>query len=307
MGYTVGTTRTGGKSMAGNDDNVMRRTVKDSVFCDLFSRPRYALQLYRALHPEDTSVSEASIEIVTQQCVVATHQYNDLGLTVGDSLLVLVEAQSTWSTNIAARALMYAADTLRAWVYEHEVDLYRTSAVTLPRPELYVVYTGKRTTIPATVTLDSCFGSGADINATVHVLRDNADGIIGEYVEFAHTIDRWRAKRGRTRESILRAIRECVDRNVLAEYLAERESEVVDIMMMLYDAEEVMRIHMKDAVRTAEAAGRAEGRAEGAAIAERNFASLVSALLAAGRTDDAARAAADAQARAQLYAELGIA
>ncbi len=39
------------------DDHVNRST-KDSIFCDLFSRPEYCLQLYKVLHPEDQDVSE---------------------------------------------------------------------------------------------------------------------------------------------------------------------------------------------------------------------------------------------------------
>ena len=51
-------------------------------------------------------------------------------------------------------------------------------------------------------------------------------------------------------------IRICKDKNVLREYLEGKESEVVDIMMQLYDHEEIMRVHdigvAKDAaIRTA--------------------------------------------------------
>ena len=34
------------------DDNV-NRNAKDSIFCDLFGRPEYCLQLYKVLHPEE--------------------------------------------------------------------------------------------------------------------------------------------------------------------------------------------------------------------------------------------------------------
>ena len=33
-----------------------KHTVKDSVFTHLFGDPRYTLELYKALHPEDTAV-----------------------------------------------------------------------------------------------------------------------------------------------------------------------------------------------------------------------------------------------------------
>ena len=31
----------------------LKRTVKDSVFTDLFAQKKYLIQLYRSLHPED--------------------------------------------------------------------------------------------------------------------------------------------------------------------------------------------------------------------------------------------------------------
>ena len=48
-----------------------------------------------------------------------------------------------------------------------------------------------------------------------------------------------------TQKSILEAIRICKDRNVLREYLESREKEVVDIMMVLYDNEEIMRSYLE--------------------------------------------------------------
>ncbi|MCM1122023.1 MAG: hypothetical protein NC416_05520, partial [Eubacterium sp.] len=44
----------------------------------------------------------------------------------------------------------------------------------------------------------------------------------------------------RNEKAITETIRICKDRNVLREYLEDREKEVVSIMMSLYDEEEVM-------------------------------------------------------------------
>lgn len=40
----------------------VKGTVKDSVFRDLFGNRKYALQLYQALHPEDTALSGPYME-----------------------------------------------------------------------------------------------------------------------------------------------------------------------------------------------------------------------------------------------------
>ena len=46
----------------------------------------------------------------------------------------------------------------------------------------------------------------------------------------------------------MEAIRICKDRSVLSEYLSSKESEVVDIMMVLYDEEEIMRSYVESEV-----------------------------------------------------------
>ena len=92
-------------------DHYMKQTVKASVFEDLFSNKEYLLQLYQALHPEDTTVLESDLEYVTLQQVMANNPYNDLGFKVGSRLMILVEAQSTWTENIIVRCIMYLAQT----------------------------------------------------------------------------------------------------------------------------------------------------------------------------------------------------
>lgn len=50
----------------------------------------------------------------------------------------------------------------------------------------------------------------------------------------------------------MEAIRICKDRNVLSEYLSSKESEVVSIMMVLYDGEEIMRSYVESERHDAE-------------------------------------------------------
>ena len=50
---------------------------------------------------------------------------------------------------------------------------------------------------------------------------------------------------GRTREAVMETIRICKDRNVLAEFLSEREKEVVDIMMTLFNEEYILKTYVE--------------------------------------------------------------
>ena len=80
----------------------MKRNVKDSVFTYLFRQPEYTRQLYLSLHPEDSSVQEDDLQIVTLENILSNGQYNDLGMLVRKSLIVLVEAQSTFTANVCS-------------------------------------------------------------------------------------------------------------------------------------------------------------------------------------------------------------
>ncbi len=49
-----------------------------------------------------------------------------------------------------------------------------------------------------------------------------------------------------TQKAVKETIRICKNRNVLKEYLLDREKEVVSIMMSLFDDEQIMRTYAKD-------------------------------------------------------------
>ena len=129
-----------------------RRTGKDTVFTHLFSEPKYRFQLFQALHPEMTDITADDIIPLTITNVLLDKPYNDLGLLAGDRLLILVEAQSTWSVNILIRFLMYVARTYLDLINVRKLNLYGTKALPLPEPELYVIYTGERRDRPGEIS-----------------------------------------------------------------------------------------------------------------------------------------------------------
>ena len=233
---------------------VMKRTIKDSVFGDLFGDIRYLIKLYRALHPEDTETTEEDIADVTIKNVLTNGQYNDLAFRIKDKLLLLLEAQSTWSSNIIIRILMYLMQTYSEYCTVNGLDLYSSTKVKLPKPELYVIFTGEKKTHPEYITLKDEFFDGQDIavDATVKVIYDGKPGdIISQYVAFTKVCNDHMKKYGRTRKAVEEAIRICIDKDVLADYLKEREVEVMDIMTTLFDEEEVMRRYINNTVNEA--------------------------------------------------------
>lgn len=236
------------------DKTEIKRTVKDSVFTDLFGHSKYLLSLYQALHPEDIAVKESDLQTVTLENIFTDDIYNDLGFVKGNKLMVLVEAQSTWTANIIIRALEYLVNSYRRYFTDNGMDLYKSKKIELPRPELYVIYTGGRKTRPDQITLSEEFfgGEKTAVEVTVKMIYDSRKGdIIHQYIAFTKVLDEQVKLYGRTKKAVHETIRICKDADILKEYLEARESEVVDIMMQLYDQEEVMRTYVASERRDA--------------------------------------------------------
>ena len=129
------------KLLEASEDKV-NRNIKDSVFCNLFGEKEYLYQLYQVLNPEDKESGPEDLTIITLSRTIVQCIYNDLGFLVGNRLIVLVEAQSTWSENILVRFLMYLGETYRRYIRTNGLRLYNEKNIEIPRPELYVVFTG---------------------------------------------------------------------------------------------------------------------------------------------------------------------
>ena len=233
-------------------DEVAKHKIKDSVFTNLFKEKKYLFQLYKALHPEDTNAAEEQLTYVTIENILINGLYNDLGFMVGNRLIILTEAQSTWSVNIIIRVLLYLAQTYHDYLAQTKQPLYTSKQVQIPEPELYVIYTGERQERPAEILLSKEFFDGKEcaIDVKVKMIYDGTvseetgeGDIINQYVIFTKVCNEQVKLYDRTKKAILETIRICKDRNVLKEYLESREKEVVDIMMVLYDQEEAIQMY----------------------------------------------------------------
>ncbi len=240
--------------MNSKSDVIVKRGAKDSVFVHLFQDKKYVLQLYKALHPEDVDATEDMIEIITLENVLTDNIYNDLGFMIDKRLIVLVEAQSTWTANIILRALMYLAQTYHDYIAKEELNVYGSKTLDLPEPEMYVIYTGNKKIEKEAITLSEEFFGGrkTDLEVTVHVLTDGKEhDIIYQYVALTKVLDDQVKLHGRTREAIIETIRICKDRDLLKQYLTEHEQEVQDIMITLFDNETILKGYTREKVNAA--------------------------------------------------------
>ena len=280
----------------------MKRTFKDSVFTYLFSEPKYTRELYLYLHPEDQDVTEEEFRLVTTENILAIGEYNDLGIQVRGKLILLVEAQSTFSPNMPLRMLMYLVSAYKAYITENDLSLYSTRAVVVPRPELYMVYTGNKADVPEVMRLSDLYEGPGDAEVTVKVLRGGDDSILGQYVAFCKIADEQRALYGLTKEAIQETMRICQERGVLIPFLASRRKEVIDIMEMLFSQEEVWEMTKRELRRDAQR----EGREEGAEMRTALLGELMKKLAPLGRIDELIAATSDKTKLSTLAREFGL-
>ena len=226
------------------------RKAKDSVFTNLFTIPKYRYQLFKELHPEVEGLTEDDIEIVTLEHVLMNNEYNDLGLLAGDHFLILAEAQSTWSVNILIRFLLYLASTYKDYIESKGISLYGTKKATIPKPELYLIYSGNKGRKPEMLSFTKEFFGGnesaVEIKAKVIYGDSKKHDVISQYIAYCRVLDMQVRKHGRTKKAIEETIRICSDKDILKEYLEAHRKEVVDIMTRLYDREREMKLYVEE-------------------------------------------------------------
>ena len=225
-----------------------KRTAKNSVFLDLFQNKSYLLKLYKTLHPEDITATEDSLTNITIENVLTDNLYNDLGFIVNNKLMILIEAQSTWTMNILIRVLLYLAQSYHEYFQRTNQNYYKSKKVKIPKPELYVIFTGNKGRKPDQISLSKEFFEDAELDievkATVLYENDEKD-IINQYIIFCKIFNEQTNQHGMTQKAITETIRICKNREVLREYLTQREKEVVTIMMSLFDEEQIMESYIK--------------------------------------------------------------
>jgi len=198
--------------------------------------------------------------------------------------------------------LMYLAAAYKKYVAEHDLRLYSSKPVTIPRAELYMVYTGTKEDVPEVLRLSDLCGGEGSIEVTVKVLRGGDRSILGQYVEFCKVADEQRALYGLTKKAIQETIRICLERGILVPFLTSRREEVIDIMEMLFSQEEVWEMERRHIAMESEKRGEARGENNRDTL----YGELLKILEPLGRIGDLIAATADKAKLSALAHEFGL-
>ncbi|MBQ8094200.1 MAG: hypothetical protein IJ242_11575 [Clostridia bacterium] len=214
------------------------------------------MSLYRALHPEDTEVTAENITIVTLKQNIYRGIHNDLGFMVNNRLIVLVEAQSTWTYNVIPRMLSYLVHTYNAYISSNKLNKYGTETIPLPVPELYLMYSGDSDGIPSEISLAGDFFGlrfpdqiSIDLRVKVLCTGLTENDVISQMIEFWHIYDSVITQKGRTRDAVHEIIQLCRKKNILIGFIEKEE--VFDIMWAMMSDEEDLAIAREADIREA--------------------------------------------------------
>lgn len=290
------------------------KKVKNSVFVDLFFDDETAeendISLYNALHDEKLP-KETEIQRIKVNNTIYMNFSNDISFGVKGKVLVFGEHQSTINKNMPLRSLMYVG---RA--YEQIVPVrsrYRKSMVKLPRPEFYTFYNGKEKWEKEKVLKlsDAYLVQDGEpmLDLSVKVININPGEkhevlekcqILKEYGQFIDTINKYQAKEDP--DAYKHAIEECIENNVLSDYLKRKGSEVLNMLIAEYDYDMDIEVQREEAYEEGKEAGMEAGKES----ATKDVNELVRRLIADHRMEELQKSTEDREYQKQLMQEYGI-
>ena len=248
------------------------RRYKDSVFVDLFSEDKYAknnfLALYNALHDTDYR-STGILKNIRLKQVMYMSFANDVSYLIDNKLIVLAEHQSTVNLNMPIRCLEYIA-RLYEQLYESK-EKYSRKQLVIPTPEFYVFYNGKEaysgnSVLKLSDSFVNKYKAEYTLELSVKVVNINydKDNVIIKRCEplkqYSQFVDAVRHHIAIDREhGFETAIKECIQNDILREYLQRKSKEVLNMLIGEYDYDTDIAVQREESFDM----GLAEGEARG--------------------------------------------
>ena len=262
----------------------INRKHKDSVFRLLFGSDQYkayALELYNAINK--TAYGLEDLEINSLSDAVYMGVKNDASLVVG-SEMSLWEHQSSFNPNMPLRGLIYFGSLYDAWVTRSKQNQYSRKRLQIPTPRYYVFYNGEESMPERSILrLSDLYQGEGDIEITATMLDIN-EGRNKELMDHCRPLRDYARLIARIREynrelpideAIDKAVVQCIQEGVLADFLETHRAEVNGMMLTEYNEKKTMELFKKewyeDGWADGQAKGWADGQADSLAVLARNL------------------------------------
>ena len=274
------------------------RRYKDSVFVDLFGEDKDAkknfLSLYNALHGTHLDGSAELIPLRLERVMYMSF-CNDVSCLIDNKIIVLAEHQSTVNANMPIRFLEYVARLYEQ--IQNPLDRYLRRLKKIPSPEFYVFYNGEEQyPAEAELRLSDAFAvksTKPSLELLVKVLNINYNKDnkllenckpLEEYTQFVEAVRR-HVKLDRE-NGFKNAIKECIQNDILRDYLERKSREVMNMLIAEYDYDTDIAVQREEERETAFADGSRQKALETARILKQLGDSVQKIMHATGLTKE---------------------
>ena len=245
------------------------RNFKDTLFRKLFRDEERAIELYSAIigaKVEGKATIYPDDEFWMRQ--------NDLSFSIGSQLMVICEHQSTINPNMPLRQLLYFSQILGAHVIGED-KLYGRSLVDIYTPKFYVLYNGKETVKNQMMKLSDSFlqkGEEPMLEVKAKIININwgsdkpilkASPSLTGYAYLVAEIRRNISSGMGRDKAIGLAIKSCISKGYLKEFLTENYEEVAAMLSFEYNYETHLEVMRREGLAEGLAEGHVKGLAEG--------------------------------------------
>ena len=208
---------------------------------------------------------------------------NDVSCLIDNKIIVLAEHQSTINANMPVRFLEYSARLYEQ--IQSPRDRYSRKLKQIPTPEFYVFYNGEeKYPAEAELKLSDAFtvkSVKSSLELVVKVININynknnelleACKPLQEYTLFVEAVRRHIKLDGEN--GFKSAIKECIQNDVLKDYLERKSREVMNMLIAEYDYDTDIAVQREEERENAFAEGRSEGSRQKALETAKNLLAL---------------------------------
>ena len=257
----------GGNCMANKE-------YKSDVFSMLLQDKKRAMEIYNAINGTDYDDPEL-VEMTTLDDKSFSLTVRNDASFILDPNLSLYEHQSTYCPNMPLRDLLYFASIIQKQIKAQKRDIYGGRILKIPVPHFVVFYNGKEDAPDQyDLRLSDAFEKetkNPEIELVCHVYNiNNGKNVpllskcqtLREYMYFVDMVRKNNEISGNLEDAIEKAINQCMEENVLRDFLAQHREEVMHVMTLDYTFERRLEMQRAEAIEDGERIGKEIGKEE---------------------------------------------
>lgn len=257
----------GGNCMANKE-------YKSDVFSMLLQDKKRAMEIYNAINGTDYDDPEL-VEMTTLDDKSFSLTVRNDASFILDANLSLYEHQSTYCPNMPLRDLLYFASIIQKQIKAQKHDIYGGRILKIPVPHFVVFYNGKEDAPDQyDLRLSDAFEKETEdpeIELVCHVYNINSGKntpllskcqTLREYMYFVDMVRKNNEISGNLEDAIEKAINQCMEENVLRDFLAQHREEVMHVMTLDYTFERRLEMQRAEAIEDGERIGKEIGKEE---------------------------------------------